>query len=470
MLRAWLLLQICLVPAAIGVQLLARSARPRLALTVGRGLLVLALIAPTAWSWEPPSLSSPAPSPSEVTGAQTTGPVVGPQAAARRAPSLPRLPVWPLGLGVVGAVALAGLGLKRRVDGLPGRRIRGVWVVQDRAAWSAWLPGMPVVALGGGDSRLALRHELQHLRQGDPIWAWALLGLKALCLPNPAVHLLTRGLRDLEELAVDAALLARNTPPIPYGRALLEAARGARPLVAVGLHTPTLLERRLLMLKKNKTAGSRLPLLALGLLCSMGTLGVAYAGQTRLPVAQERAAFQVPEHAVTDAARARMEGDLAGFVARGLERYPQWAPMVHAELEAWGLPPELAAVPLIESGYENLGAGVQGNSAAPGVPGKGLWMFIPTTARSYGLRVDSQVDERLEPQLETQAAAALLSDLYGEFGDWGLALAGYNQGSEHVQQAIAAEGTRDWGTLVERGALNRYSALVFAASEKLPDQ
>ena len=85
-------------------------------------------------------------------------------------------------------------------------------------------------------------------------------------------------------------------------------------------------------------------------------------------------------------------------------------------------------------------------------------------------RVNPEQDQRLDPVMETRAAAALLSDLHTEFEDWGLALAGYNQGSTHVRDAIESQGTNDWATLVESGALNRYSTLVFAASEKLPEQ
>ena len=90
-------------------------------------------------------------------------------------------------------------------------------------------------------------------------------------------------------------------------------------------------------------------------------------------------------------------------------------------------------------------------------------MFIPQTARTYGLDVSTEVDERLDPVAETDAAMRLLSDLHARFGDWGLALAGYNQGARHVQGAIEAEGTEDVWALIEAGALNGYVAQVYAA-------
>jgi membrane-bound lytic murein transglycosylase D len=132
-----------------------------------------------------------------------------------------------------------------------------------------------------------------------------------------------------------------------------------------------------------------------------------------------------------------------------------------------GLPPFLAAVPLVESGYSNWGApdGDEEQSRAPGtIPGRGLWMFIAPTARQYGLRVDDTVDERLDPEKETAAAVALLSDMYDRYGDWGLALSAYNMGPRAVDAAIEAGGTRDPWELTARGLLNEYAAQVMAAA------
>lgn len=90
-------------------------------------------------------------------------------------------------------------------------------------------------------------------------------------------------------------------------------------------------------------------------------------------------------------------------------------------------------------------------------------MFIPETARHYGLRVDGAADDRLDPVLETRAAVSMLSELHDRYGDWPLALAAYNQGHRAVDAAIAAGGSRNAGTLVREGLLNGYTSTVLAA-------
>ena len=153
----------------------------------------------------------------------------------------------------------------------------------------------------------------------------------------------------------------------------------------------------------------------------------------------------------------------------GLENHKKWATLVDAVLSDAGLPAWLSAVPLVESGYLNLGApedlthGVA-SSRAPGGPGRGLWMFIPETARTYGLVVEAGNDQRYDVTLETAAAIELLTDLHGQFGDWDLALAAYNQGPRVVEAAIAHGGTRNVATLVESGLLNGYVPEVHAAA------
>ena len=157
------------------------------------------------------------------------------------------------------------------------------------------------------------------------------------------------------------------------------------------------------------------------------------------------------------------------FLARGLANRLVYGAKVDAALAAAGIPPELAAIPLIESGYESFSTHdlPEDASMAPGCCGAGLWMFIPSTARNYGLRVDRQVDERLDVDKETAAAVRLLTDLHARYGDWALAVAAYNMGDKAVDAAIAEGGTRDAWALVDQGRLNDYLPLVTAAGQLL---
>jgi hypothetical protein len=85
----------------------------------------------------------------------------------------------------------------------------------------------------------------------------------------------------------------------------------------------------------------------------------------------------------------------------------------------------------------------------------GMWQFMPETGRRFGLRVDDGADERLDPGRSSVAAARYLGYLHGLFGDWKLALAGYNAGEQRVRRAIEQTGTRDFDELARRGALPR---------------
>jgi membrane-bound lytic murein transglycosylase D len=127
------------------------------------------------------------------------------------------------------------------------------------------------------------------------------------------------------------------------------------------------------------------------------------------------------------------------LVAYGWKRAGRYGDIIRATLRAEKLPESLLWVSMVESGFDPT---IKSHAGAAG-----LWQFMPDGARIYGLRVDRWIDERLDPQLSTQAGARYLSDLHRRFGGWELALAAYNMGYGGLLSAVRKYNTNDFWEL-----------------------
>ena len=129
----------------------------------------------------------------------------------------------------------------------------------------------------------------------------------------------------------------------------------------------------------------------------------------------------------------KMKKILAAFNHRKIQtnklhaKAAEWFPVIEPILAAYGIPEDFKYVPLVESG-------LQGGTSPKGA--SGFWQFMPGTARNYGLKVNSKVDERKNLRKSTIAAAKYIKELYGIFDSWTLVAAAYNVGDNHMKKQI----------------------------------
>jgi membrane-bound lytic murein transglycosylase D len=130
-----------------------------------------------------------------------------------------------------------------------------------------------------------------------------------------------------------------------------------------------------------------------------------------------------------------------------LARSGKYMPIIAKILSDEGLPEELAYLALLESEFL-----VNTTSQSGAV---GLWQFVPSTARQYGLRIDDWVDERRDPVKSTRAAAAYLKDLHRYYGRWYLVTAAYNAGPAIIDKALQTSRAADFWGIKEKAQLSQ---------------
>lgn len=152
-------------------------------------------------------------------------------------------------------------------------------------------------------------------------------------------------------------------------------------------------------------------------------------------------------------------GKFRKWFSAALSRGQPYIPHIRDVFAQHGIPQDLAYLPIVESAFHL--------TATSRARARGMWQFMPATGRLYGLRQNAFIDERADFQKATVAAAQYLKKLYEMFGDWNLALAGYNAGEGKVQRAIRKTGSADFWELTKgrsfRSETKNYVPLIHAA-------
>jgi len=134
-----------------------------------------------------------------------------------------------------------------------------------------------------------------------------------------------------------------------------------------------------------------------------------------------------------------------GVFERAFARSGRYHDMIVSTLKEEGLPQDLIYLAQAESGFHPLAVSRAG--------ARGIWQFMASRGRGYGLHHNMWVDDRQDPEKSTRAAARHLKDLYNQFGDWYLAMAAYNSGPGTVQSAVKRTGYADFWELYRRNVL-----------------
>lgn len=325
----------------------------------------------------------------------------------------------------------------------------------------------------GRDLKIALLHELQHHRNRDTIWVYILWIFRGICAVNPFVYLWTKWISELQEFTCDEILIQKNKVHVKdYARCLVEVAQTAigqkfGPACATGLTfltEGTLLKRRIEFMLRSQSGKASVKLkvkIATAMLvilsfAALSAKGLVEDRHITLSQAQELAmkaqrGSEIPiivnNFVLEELNRYLGTPEGREFLKGAVSRMESYKPIIEQYLNSNNVPAEILALPIVESGYRNLTE----EESNTGAKSAGLWQFIPRTARNFGLRVDKEVDERLDVPLASDASMRLLLANKIRFKDWWLSIMAYNMGSTAVQKGIDETGSRDAWTLIRAG-------------------
>lgn len=336
------------------------------------------------------------------------------------------------------------------------------------------------------DMKLALQHELQHIRQGDTHWLHLLSLIHCFCFWNPFIKLWINLFDELHEFACDESILTRKQlSPFDYAECLINVAADTlnnkiTPQGALGIRglSKSILFRRVNMLFIYKKSNmKKLSIAAVYIISFFTALSLAFAFNgttTKVPLSIHQVvalikqshldkSFQIsatPE-VVNEMNNILSSEQARNFMRDSLRRMKNYQPTIQQALKQKSMPNDLLVIPLVESGYQPL------DQSKNRVLAAGIWQIIPDTAKRFGLVINKERDDRLDTNLATNAALRYLSANYEQFHDWKLASIAYEIGENNTKRLIKTTGSRDAWTLARSysspSSLKKFLAMFDAA-------
>lgn len=331
---------------------------------------------------------------------------------------------------------------------------------------TAWIILPTSILASAKHSRVSILHEMQHHRQKDTVFVYFQFLLKIVFALNPAFYLWMKTVSELQELKVDEYLVhQKNVKPQEYACCLASIVENVvegrieKLSCAAGFSFVTdrhILLRRIQNMFEKKQTQRRviIPILVSALLV-VSAVALAASQSIGMRALTMNQALKLAESSNKDAEFPVVMNDMVFVqlnkyvgttqgrdnIKNALVRMKTYESLVLSKLNEYGVPKELQAMPLIESGYQNLAPKVRARSA-------GVWQFIEQTATNYGLDVTDEVDDRMNVEEETDAAMRLLMANKLRFKDWSLSIMAYNAGEDVVRRGIAKTKSKDVWTLI----------------------
>ncbi len=309
------------------------------------------------------------------------------------------------------------------------------------------------------DLKIAIHHELQHIRQGDTQWRHILAIIKIFYFYNPFIYLFINMADELQEFACDEALiLSKKTQPLEYAECLFDSAKStlenkmtAEFAVGINILPKSILYRRISMMFHYKMLKKAKSYLAAYIFSFVFAITTSFAlngfmknvnahdvNQMILQANLDSTMHIVATPLLVNTLNTILHDPKAKKdMKAALQRMKSYQPLIDNALQENNIPNEFIALPFIESGFQPLKQEQNAMQAA------GIWQIIPSTGKNLGLTINSEQDDRLNAKLATGAAIKLLKQNYQQFQDWKLALISYEIGENKTDQLLKTTNTKD---------------------------